>query len=93
MAASLDQIEWRVSPGLTDYGQALAEMEARATAIREGRARELIWLLQHPPLLTAGTSAVATDLIDPDRFPVYRAGRGGSLYLSWAGPARRLCPA
>jgi lipoyl(octanoyl) transferase len=86
--APLDQIEWRVSPGLTDYGQALAEMEARATAIREGRAQELIWLLEHPPLLTAGTSAVATDLIDPDRFPVYRAGRGGRY--TYHGPGQRV---
>jgi len=88
MAAPLDQIEWRVSPGLTDYRQALAGMEARAAAIREGRAPELIWLLEHPPLLTAGTSAMASDLIDPDRFPVYRAGRGGRY--TYHGPGQRV---
>lgn len=88
MVASLDQIEWRVSPGLTDYRRALDEMEARVAAIREGRARELIWLLEHPPLLTAGTSAVASDLIDPDRFPVYRAGRGGRY--TYHGPGQRV---
>jgi len=88
MTAFPDPIEWRVSPGLTDYRQALEEMEARVAAIREGRARELVWLLEHPPLLTAGTSAVATDLIEPDRFPVYRAGRGGRY--TYHGPGQRV---
>ncbi len=70
-------IEWRISPGLSDYADTLAEMEARAAAIREGTARELVWLLEHPPLYTAGTSAAADELLAPDRFPVFRAGRGG----------------
>ena len=73
----MDGIEWRVSAGLTPYPEALAEMEARAAAIRDGTARELIWLLEHPPLYTAGTSAAATELLSPGRFPVYPAGRGG----------------
>jgi len=88
MAASPDQIEWRVSPGLTDYAQALAEMEARAAAIREGTAAELIWLLEHPPVITGGTSADETELVEPGRFPVHRAGRGGRY--TYHGPGQRV---
>jgi lipoyl(octanoyl) transferase len=88
MAASLDQIEWRVSTGLTDYAQALTEMEARATAIREGSAPELIWLLEHPPVITGGTSAAETELLEPGRFPVHRAGRGGRY--TYHGPGQRV---
>jgi lipoyl(octanoyl) transferase len=81
-------IEWRVSPGLTPYPQALAEMEARAAAIRDGDARELIWLLEHPPLYTAGTSAATDELLSPNRFPVYPAGRGGKY--TYHGPGQRI---
>jgi len=88
MAASPDQIEWRVSPGLTDYAEALAQMEARAAAIREGTAAELIWLLEHPPVITGGTSADETELVEPGRFPVHRAGRGGRY--TYHGPGQRV---
>ncbi len=83
-----DPIEWRVSPGLTPYPQALADMEARAAAIRAGEARELIWLLEHPPLYTAGTSAAPEELLAPTRFPVYPAGRGGRY--TYHGPGQRI---
>ncbi|GGE19504.1 octanoyltransferase [Polymorphobacter glacialis] len=80
--------EWRVEPGLLDYPAAVAAMEARAAAIREGTAQELIWLVEHPPLYTAGTSAVAGDLLMPDRFPVYAVGRGGKH--TYHGPGQRV---
>jgi lipoyl(octanoyl) transferase len=83
-----DLPEWRVTPGLTPYPEALAEMEARAAAIRDSGAPELIWLLEHPPLYTAGTSAAEDELIAPDRFPVYRAGRGGRY--TYHGPGQRV---
>jgi lipoyl(octanoyl) transferase len=79
--------EWRIEPGLLDYPTAVAAMEARAAAIRDGTASELVWLVEHPPLYTAGTSAVATDLIDPDRFPVHSSGRGGKH--TYHGPGQR----
>lgn len=79
--------EWRMSPGLTDYAAALAEMEARAAAVAAGQAGELLWLLEHPPVYTAGTSAVADELIDP-RFPVVSAGRGGRY--TYHGPGQRI---
>lgn len=82
-----DDIEWRVSAGLTDYGTALAEMEARAAAVGAGEARELIWLLEHPPVYTAGTSADPAELVDP-RFPVVAAGRGGRY--TYHGPGQRV---
>ncbi len=82
------QIEWRVSPGLVPYPEALAEMEARAAAIRAGAAGELIWLLEHPPLYTAGTSADPAELFNPDGFPVYAAGRGGRY--TYHGPGQRV---
>jgi lipoyl(octanoyl) transferase len=80
-------MEWRVTPGLTPYPDALAAMDARADAIHAGTADELIWLLEHPPLYTAGTSAQAEDLLDP-RFPVYDAGRGGQY--TYHGPGQRV---
>ncbi len=83
----IDGIEWRVTPGLTPYDAALATMEARAAAVLAGEARELIWLLEHPPIYTAGTSAVASDLIDP-RFPVVATGRGGKY--TYHGPGQRI---
>ncbi|MBN8803048.1 MAG: lipoyl(octanoyl) transferase LipB [Stenotrophomonas acidaminiphila] len=81
-------VEWRIEPGLTDYAAALAFMEARAGAIRAGTADEMVWLVEHPPLYTAGTSAQPADLIDPDRFPVYAAGRGGEY--TYHGPGQRV---
>ena len=83
-----DDIEWRVSDGLTDYPDALAAMEARAAAVRAGEARELVWLLEHPPLFTAGTSADASELFNPLGFPVYEAGRGGRY--TYHGPGQRV---
>jgi lipoyl(octanoyl) transferase len=83
-----DEIEWRVSRGLTPYETALAEMEARATAVRAGEARELVWLLEHPPLFTAGTSADPGELTNPSGFPVYEAGRGGRY--TYHGPGQRV---
>ncbi|WBH17184.1 lipoyl(octanoyl) transferase LipB [Sphingomonas radiodurans] len=82
-----DSIEWRVTPGLTDYALALAEMEARAAAVAIGQARELVWLLEHPPVYTAGTSADPAELLDP-RFPVVAAGRGGRY--TYHGPGQRV---
>ena len=81
------EIEWRVTPGLTDYAAALAEMEARAAAVAAGEAAELVWLLEHPPVYTAGTSATPDELLDP-RFPVHRAGRGGRF--TYHGPGQRV---
>jgi lipoyl(octanoyl) transferase len=88
MPASPEQIEWRISPGLTDYAAALADMEARATAIREGSAPELVWLLEHPPVITGGTSAAEAELLEPGRFPVHRSGRGGRY--TYHGPGQRV---
>jgi lipoyl(octanoyl) transferase len=79
---------WAVSPGLTDYEAAVAAMEARAAAIAAGEAGELVWLLEHPPLYTAGVSARAEDLIDPARFPVFKTGRGGQF--TYHGPGQRV---
>ncbi|APZ97869.1 lipoate-protein ligase B [Sphingopyxis sp. QXT-31] len=78
---------WTVSPGLTDYPAALADMEKRAAAIYAGDAGERIWLLEHPPLYTAGTSSDPAELLDP-RFPVYAAGRGGRY--TYHGPGQRV---
>jgi len=84
----IDGIEWRVSAGLTPYPEALAWMEARAAAVREGSARECVWLLEHPPLFTAGTSADPAELFNPSGFPVYEAGRGGRY--TYHGPGQRV---
>ncbi|MEL7116041.1 MAG: lipoyl(octanoyl) transferase LipB [Pseudomonadota bacterium] len=81
-------VEWRISEGLTPYPDALAEMNARAIAIASGTAEELIWLVEHPPLYTAGTSAKREDLVDPDRFPVFEAKRGGQY--TYHGPGQRV---
>ena len=87
-AAGAPQPEWRISPGLVDYPRALSEMEERAAAIRAGEASELIWLLEHPPLYTAGTSADPAELFNPEGFPVYEAGRGGRY--TYHGPGQRV---
>jgi len=80
--------EWRISDGLVPYDEALATMEARVAEIRAGHARELVWLLEHPPIYTAGTSAKAADLLQPLRFPVHVAGRGGQY--TYHGPGQRV---
>lgn len=79
---------WAVSRAPVDYLQAVAAMEARAAAIAAGEAGELVWLLEHPPLYTAGVSAKASDLIEPDRFPVFESGRGGQY--TYHGPGQRV---
>ncbi|KZX97434.1 MAG: lipoyl(octanoyl) transferase LipB [Sulfitobacter sp.] len=81
-------VEWIISDGLTDYRTAEAWMEARATAIAAGEAEECIWLVEHPSLYTAGTSARAEDLTEPDRFPVYPTRRGGQY--TYHGPGQRV---
>ncbi len=81
-------IEWRIEKGLVPYPRAVAAMEDRVAAIRAGTAPELVWLLEHPPLYTAGTSADPSELLTPDRFPVYRAGRGGRY--TYHGPGQRV---
>jgi lipoyl(octanoyl) transferase len=80
--------EWTHLPGLSDYAATLTAMEARADAIAAGTAPEAIWLLEHPPLYTAGTSSNSADLIDPDRFPVFAARRGGQY--TYHGPGQRV---
>jgi lipoyl(octanoyl) transferase len=82
-----DAIEWRTAPAPVDYPTAMEAMEARAAAIRDADARELIWLLEHPALYTAGTSADPIELIDP-RFPVFKTGRGGRY--TYHGPGQRI---
>lgn len=81
-------MEWITQPALVPYPEAVAFMEARVAAISAGDAGEAIWLLEHPPLFTAGTSARAADLLWPDRFPVYQAGRGGQY--TYHGPGQRV---
>ncbi|MBU2980856.1 lipoyl(octanoyl) transferase LipB [Lentibacter algarum] len=81
-------IEWKVTDGLTDYAEALAFMEARVAGIADGTEAECIWLLEHPPLYTAGTSAKPADLVDPERFPVHEARRGGQY--TYHGPGQRV---
>jgi lipoyl(octanoyl) transferase len=81
-------VEWRISAAPVAYPEALAAMEERAAAIRAGDAPELVWLLGHPPLYTAGTSARLQDLLAPQRFPVFDAGRGGQY--TYHGPGQRV---
>ena len=81
-------VEWLRSPGLVDYEAACAFMVERVDAIAAGKASELVWLLEHPPLYTAGTSARDADLIEPGRFPVHRSGRGGQF--TYHGPGQRV---
>ncbi|MBR1148880.1 lipoyl(octanoyl) transferase LipB [Bradyrhizobium sp. AUGA SZCCT0431] len=80
-------VEWRIAAKAVPYPDAVAEMEARAAAIAAGQAPELVWLLEHPPLYTSGTSGKAGDLLDP-RFPMYETGRGGQL--TYHGPGQRV---
>ena len=86
--AAAHPAEWRVAPAPVAYPDAVAAMEARVAAIRAGEAGELAWLVEHPPLYTAGTSARPADLIEPDRFPVYASGRGGQY--TYHGPGQRV---
>jgi lipoyl(octanoyl) transferase len=81
-------VEWAVSRAPVAYPEAVAAMEARAAAIAEGHAGELVWLLEHPPLYTAGVSAKPGDLLDPGRFPVFQSGRGGQF--TYHGPGQRV---
>jgi len=81
-------VEWAISDAPVGYAEAVAEMERRAAALAAGAAPERVWLLEHPPLYTAGTSAREEDLIDPERFPVYRSGRGGQF--TYHGPGQRV---
>jgi lipoyl(octanoyl) transferase len=81
-------VEWAISDGLIEYERAVAFMEARAGAVADGQARELVWLLEHPPLYTAGTSAQVSDLVEPERFPVHQTGRGGQY--TYHGPGQRV---
>jgi lipoyl(octanoyl) transferase len=83
----LDPPEWSIQDGLTDYPHALAVMRERVAAIRDGSAGELVWSVEHPPLYTAGTSAKPEDLVEPQRFPTFDAGRGGQW--TYHGPGQR----
>ncbi len=82
------EVEWRVEPAPVAYRAAVAAMEARATEVRAGTAPELVWLLEHPPVVTAGTSARMADLLDTGRFPLEPSGRGGQL--TFHGPGQRV---
>lgn len=84
----VQRIEWQVAPSLLPYAEAVDAMEARVAGIREGTASELVWLVEHPPLYTAGTSAKPADLLDGDRFPVHQTGRGGQY--TYHGPGQRV---
>lgn len=84
----MQQVEWKLLPGLSPYAETLAAMEARAEAIHRGELPEAIWLVEHPPLYTAGTSSNSEDLVDPARFPVFVAGRGGQY--TYHGPGQRV---
>jgi lipoyl(octanoyl) transferase len=87
-AAGPGPVEWRVADGLVAYDEAVAAMEARVEAIAAGAAPELVWLVEHPALYTAGTSADPADLVDPGRFPVHATGRGGQY--TYHGPSQRV---
>jgi lipoyl(octanoyl) transferase len=81
-------VEWVVAEGLVAYPDAVAEMDSRVAAIADGKAPERVWLVEHPPLYTAGTSADPADLVSPDRFPVFESGRGGQY--TYHGPGQRV---
>lgn len=84
----MDDVEWRVSSAPVAYEQAVSEMEHRVEDIRAGKASESVWLLEHPPIYTAGTSANPQDLLTPERFPVIATGRGGQY--TYHGPGQRI---
>ncbi|TPW29324.1 lipoyl(octanoyl) transferase LipB [Pararhizobium mangrovi] len=86
--AGAPPVRWRIASGLTDYAEAVAFMEHEAAAIADGEADELVWLVEHPPVYTAGTSATDDGLIDAARFPVHRTGRGGEY--TYHGPGQRV---
>jgi lipoyl(octanoyl) transferase len=88
VTSTANDIEWKISDDPVAYEDALAFMELRAAAIREGGARECVWLLEHPPLFTAGTSADPSELLNPQEFPVFGAGRGGRY--TYHGPGQRV---
>ena len=83
-----EPVEWRILPGMSDYSETLGAMEERVKGIAEGSAAETVWLLEHPPLYTAGTSAEDADLLSATRFPVHRTGRGGEF--TYHGPGQRV---
>src|SRR6202050_583261 len=85
--AAAPPVTWRTAEGLTPYANAVATMQQRVAAIRAGTAGELVWLVEHPPLYTAGTSAKPGELTDPTRFPTFQAGRGGQW--TYHGPGQR----
>ena len=87
-AAYMPPVVWRVAGQPVDYLDAVSFMEAQVAAIRSGGGAEMVWLLQHPPIYTAGTSARPQDLLQPDRFPVYESGRGGQY--TYHGPGQRV---
>lgn len=87
-AADATPVVWLVGEGLMDYGVAVAAMERRADRIADGQDRECVWLVEHPPIYTAGTSARTGDLVSPERFPVHRTGRGGQY--TYHGPGQRV---
>jgi lipoyl(octanoyl) transferase len=87
-SAGMPPVEWQVATAPVDYPEAVAFMERRVEAIAAGNAAELIWLVEHPPLYTGGTSAKPADLLTPDRFPVYPTGRGGQY--TYHGPGQRV---
>ena len=84
----MNEVEWIISPGLVEYSDALKAMDERVDLIRKGNAKELVWLLEHPPLYSAGTSAKPEDLLTPNRFPVFKTGRGGQY--TYHGPGQRV---
>jgi lipoyl(octanoyl) transferase len=86
--AGSEPVEWAIADRPVGYDEAVAEMDARAAMIADGTARERVWLVEHPPLYTAGTSARADDLIQPERFPVHQSGRGGQF--TYHGPGQRV---
>ncbi|BAJ81888.1 MULTISPECIES: lipoyl(octanoyl) transferase LipB [Acidiphilium] len=88
VSTTTNAVEWAKAPGLTDYPSALAEMQARAAAIRAGEEAERVWLVEHPPLYTAGTSARDADLLHPGDAQVFRSGRGGQW--TYHGPGQRV---
>ena len=84
----MSEVEWIISSGLVEYPDALKAMDERVDLIQKGNAKELVWLLEHPPLYSAGTSAKPEDLLAPNRFPVFKTGRGGQY--TYHGPGQRV---